>query len=39
MSRLLDPTRGPKEYSLSNTTAFYKPDILNTKQNIINRLK
>jgi hypothetical protein len=38
MARLLDPTRGPKEYSLSKLTAYYERDLKSTKTQIIDNL-
>lgn len=38
MARLLDPTRGPKEYSLSKLTAYYERDLKSTKTQIIENL-
>lgn len=32
MARLADPSRGPKEYSLSSVTKHYEEDILNYKK-------
>lgn len=32
MGRLVDPSRGPQEYSLANSTSYYKQDILKAKQ-------
>ena len=31
MARLIDPSRGPKEYSLANITVHYEDDIVETK--------
>lgn len=31
MARLVDPSRGPKEYSLASITSYYEDDINDTK--------
>lgn len=38
MGRLIDPSRGPKEYSLSSLTKYYESDIQDMKREIIRNL-
>lgn len=39
MSRLADPSRGPKEYSLSAVTKHYEEEILDLKRSFLNDLR
>lgn len=39
MARLVDPSRGPKSYSLSNLTKFYEKEIQEMKRGIVNKIK
>lgn len=38
MARLLDPTRGPKSYSLANLTSYYTNEMVNIKTQIIDNM-
>ena len=38
MGRLIDPSRGPKEYSLASLTKYYESDIQDMKREIIRNL-
>lgn len=38
MARLVDPTRGPKSYSLANLTQYYEKSLFATKQRVIQTL-
>ena len=39
MGRLIDPSRGPKEYSLARLTRFYEPEIKEMKKEVISSLR
>ena len=39
MARMLDPSRGPKSYSLAKLTQFYEKQIQKLKKEIIKNLK
>ena len=38
MARLVDPTRGPKSYSLANLTQYYEKTLVSTKQRVVQDL-
>lgn len=39
MARLVDPSRGPKSYSLSNLTIYYEKEIKRMKRDIVSKIK